>query len=56
VKITFEEPEHGKTFLVLEQSNIPSSDVAGNDTYESVEHGWRNLICQQIKKVFGFGY
>jgi hypothetical protein len=26
------------------------------DTYESVEHGWRNLICQQIKKVFGFGY
>lgn len=56
VKITFEEPEHGKTFLVLEQSNIPSSDAAGNDTYESVEHGWRNLICQQIKKVFGFGY
>lgn len=27
VKITFDEPEHGKTFLILEQSNIPASGI-----------------------------
>lgn len=56
VKITFEEPEHGKTFLVLEQTNLPAADKFGNETvFDSTENGWKSMICHKIRKVFGFG-
>lgn len=56
VKISFDEPEPGVTVVNLTQTNIPVEDRYGNSTVvENTERGWRDLIFQRIRAVFGFG-
>ncbi|KAK7278811.1 hypothetical protein RJT34_23849 [Clitoria ternatea] len=56
VRIVFEEPEAGVTVLKLTHSDVPAEDRFGNATVvENTERGWRDLIFQRIRAVFGFG-
>ncbi|KAL9237788.1 hypothetical protein vseg_012295 [Gypsophila vaccaria] len=56
VKLTFEEPEPGVTVVKLVQTNVPEEDRYGNETVvENTERGWRDLIFQRIRAIFGFG-
>eukprot|EP00271_Cylindrocystis_brebissonii_P005175 TRINITY_DN17127_c0_g1_i1.p1 TRINITY_DN17127_c0_g1~~TRINITY_DN17127_c0_g1_i1.p1 ORF type:complete len:366 (+),score=79.83 TRINITY_DN17127_c0_g1_i1:180-1277(+) len=56
VEIQLEEPEIGTTLLKLNHTHVPEEDGFGNATVlESTERGWRDLIFQRIKAVFGYG-
>ncbi|KAK9664616.1 hypothetical protein RND81_14G056400 [Saponaria officinalis] len=56
VKLTFEEPEPGLTVVKLVQTGVPEEDRYGNETVvENTERGWRDLIFQRIRAIFGFG-
>ncbi|KAG6596245.1 Activator of 90 kDa heat shock protein ATPase-like 1, partial [Cucurbita argyrosperma subsp. sororia] len=56
VKLTLEEPEPGVTIVKLIHSDVPEEDRYGNATVvENTERGWRDLIFNKIKAVFGFG-
>ncbi|KAL2923898.1 Activator of 90 kDa heat shock protein ATPase-like protein 2 [Bienertia sinuspersici] len=56
VKLTFEEPESGITVVKLVQTDVPEEDSYGNETVvENTEKGWRDLIFQRIRAIFGFG-
>ncbi|KAJ6819484.1 activator of 90 kDa heat shock protein ATPase-like protein [Iris pallida] len=56
VKMVFDEPEPGVTIIKLTQSNVPEEDRYGNSTVvENTERGWKDLIFQRIRAVFGFG-
>ncbi|KAL6502795.1 hypothetical protein OROHE_024222 [Orobanche hederae] len=55
VRLTFEEPESGVTVVKLTHTDIPEEDRYGNATVvENTERGWRDLIFQRIRSVFGF--
>ncbi|KAL6555463.1 hypothetical protein OROGR_006721 [Orobanche gracilis] len=55
VRLTFEEPESGVTVVKLTHTDIPVEDRYGNATVvENTERGWRDLIFQRIRAVFGF--
>ncbi|KNA18076.1 hypothetical protein SOVF_074170 [Spinacia oleracea] len=56
VKLIFEEPESGVTVVKLVQTDVPEEDRYGNGTVvENTERGWRDLIFQRIRAIFGFG-
>ncbi|KAG8367957.1 hypothetical protein BUALT_Bualt16G0126700 [Buddleja alternifolia] len=56
VRLTFDEPESGVTVVKLTHTDVPEEDRYGNSTVvENTERGWRDLIFQRIKAVFGFG-
>ncbi|KAJ6824423.1 activator of 90 kDa heat shock protein ATPase-like protein [Iris pallida] len=56
VKMVFDEPEPGVTIIKLTQTNVPDEDRYGNSTVvENTEKGWKDLIFQRIRAVFGFG-
>ncbi|TKY53244.1 Activator of 90 kDa heat shock protein ATPase-like 1 [Spatholobus suberectus] len=56
VRIVFEEPEAGVTFVKLTHNDVPEEDRYGNATVvENTERGWRDLIFQRIRAAFGFG-
>ncbi|KAK2363527.1 activator of 90 kDa heat shock protein ATPase protein [Trifolium repens] len=56
VKLVFEEPEPGVTVVKLTHTDVPEEDRYGNATVvENTERGWRELIFQRIRAVFGFG-
>ncbi|GAV63974.1 AHSA1 domain-containing protein/Aha1_N domain-containing protein [Cephalotus follicularis] len=56
VKLTFDEPQPGLTVVNLTHTDIPEEDRYGNSTVaENTERGWRDLIFQRIRAVFGFG-
>lgn len=56
VELTFEEPESGLTVVKLVQTDVPEEDRYGNETVvENTERGWRDLIFQRIRAIFGFG-
>ncbi|XP_057424560.1 uncharacterized protein LOC130718110 [Lotus japonicus] len=56
VRIVFEEPESGVTVVKLTHTDVPEEDRYGNATVvENTERGWRDLIFQRIRAVFGFG-
>ncbi|XP_054784206.1 uncharacterized protein LOC129291089 [Prosopis cineraria] len=56
VRLVFEEPEPGVTIIKLTHTDVPIEDRYGNATVvENTERGWRDLIFQRIKTVFGFG-
>ncbi|KAK7259571.1 hypothetical protein RIF29_25180 [Crotalaria pallida] len=56
VRLVFEEPEPGVTIVKLTHSDVPEEDRYGNATVvENTERGWRDLIFQRIRAVFGFG-
>ncbi|CAB4293959.1 unnamed protein product [Prunus armeniaca] len=56
VRLKLEEPEPGLTIVKLTHSDIPEEDRYGNATVvENTERGWRDLIFQRIRAVFGFG-
>ncbi|KAL5995424.1 hypothetical protein ACLOJK_025484 [Asimina triloba] len=56
VKLTFEEPEAGVTIIRLIQTDVPEEDRYGNATVvENTERGWKELIFNKIRAVFGFG-
>ncbi|CAI8602281.1 unnamed protein product [Vicia faba] len=56
VRIVFEEPESGITVVKLTHTDVPEEDRYGNATVvENTEKGWRDLIFQRIRSVFGFG-
>ncbi|XP_009604993.1 uncharacterized protein LOC107784939 [Nicotiana tabacum] len=56
VRIVFDEPEPGVTVVKLTHSNVPEEDRYGNATVvENTERGWRDLIFNKIRAVFGFG-
>ncbi|KAJ7971429.1 activator of 90 kDa heat shock protein ATPase-like [Quillaja saponaria] len=56
VRLTFDEPEPGVTTVNLTHTDIPEEDRYGNATVvENTERGWRDLIFQRIRAVFGFG-
>ncbi|RDX67701.1 Activator of 90 kDa heat shock protein ATPase-like 1, partial [Mucuna pruriens] len=56
VRLVFEEPEPGVTVVKLTHSDVPEEDKYGNATVvENTERGWRDLIFQRIRAVFGFG-
>ncbi|KAK7336663.1 hypothetical protein VNO77_17209 [Canavalia gladiata] len=56
VRLVFEEPEPGVTVVKLTHSDVPEEDRYGNATVvENTERGWRDLIFQRIRAVFGFG-
>ncbi|XP_027351847.1 activator of 90 kDa heat shock protein ATPase homolog isoform X3 [Abrus precatorius] len=56
VRLVFEEPESGVTVVKLTHSDVPEEDRYGNATVvENTERGWRDLIFQRIRAVFGFG-
>ncbi|KAL5707855.1 hypothetical protein ACHQM5_018710 [Ranunculus cassubicifolius] len=56
VRISFDEPESGYTIVKLKQTGVPEEDRYGNSTVvENTERGWRDLIFNKIRAVFGFG-
>ncbi|KAK9921654.1 hypothetical protein M0R45_030156 [Rubus argutus] len=56
VRLTLEEPEPGLTVVKLNHVDVPDEDRYGNATVvENTERGWRDLIFQRIRAVFGFG-
>lgn len=56
VRLMFDEPESGVTIIKLKQTDVPEEDKYGNSTVvENTERGWRELIFQRIRGVFGFG-
>ncbi|WJX78712.1 hypothetical protein P8452_61902 [Trifolium repens] len=56
VRLVFEEPEPGVTVVKLTHTDVPEEDRYGNATVvENTERGWRDLIFQRIRAVFGFG-
>lgn len=56
VKLVLEEPEPGVTVVKLTHNDVPEEDRYGNATVvENTERGWRDLIFQRIRAVFGFG-
>ncbi|KMZ71719.1 Activator of 90 kDa heat shock protein ATPase [Zostera marina] len=56
VRMEFDEPESGLTIIKLTQVNVPIEDRFGNSTVvENTEKGWKDLIFQRIRNVFGFG-
>ncbi|KAI4371278.1 hypothetical protein MLD38_019533 [Melastoma candidum] len=56
VKLVFEELEPGVTMVRLTHTDIPEEDRYGNATVaENTERGWRDLIFNKIRAVFGFG-
>ncbi|KAL6661296.1 hypothetical protein ACP70R_000680 [Stipagrostis hirtigluma subsp. patula] len=56
VRLVFDEPESGVTVIKLKQTDVPEEDKYGNSTVvENTERGWRELIFQRIRGVFGFG-
>ncbi|KAL5222828.1 hypothetical protein ABZP36_027541 [Zizania latifolia] len=56
VRLVFDEPESGVTVINLKQTDVPEEDRYGNSTVvENTERGWRELIFQRIRGVFGFG-
>ncbi|KAG5032544.1 Activator heat shock protein ATPase [Glycine soja] len=56
VRLVFEEPESGVTVVKLTHTDVPEEDMYGNATVvENTERGWRHLIFQRIRGVFGFG-
>ncbi|KAI4348795.1 hypothetical protein L6164_009473 [Bauhinia variegata] len=56
VKLVFDEPEPGVTVIKLTHTDVPEEDRYGNATVvENTERGWRDLIFQRIRAVFGFG-
>ena len=56
VRLVFEEPEPGVTVVKLTHTDVPEEDRYGNSTVvENTERGWRELIFQRIRAVFGFG-
>ncbi|KAG2683292.1 hypothetical protein I3760_10G025300 [Carya illinoinensis] len=56
VKLALDEPEPGITVVKLAHTNIPEEDRYGNATVvENTERGWRDLIFNRIRAVFGFG-
>uniref|UniRef100_A0A7N0TXT9 Activator of Hsp90 ATPase AHSA1-like N-terminal domain-containing protein n=1 Tax=Kalanchoe fedtschenkoi TaxID=63787 RepID=A0A7N0TXT9_KALFE len=56
VRITLDEPSPGYTTLTLKQTDVPEEDRYGNATVvENTERGWRELIFNKIRAVFGFG-
>ncbi|XP_022971345.1 activator of 90 kDa heat shock protein ATPase homolog [Cucurbita maxima] len=56
VKLTLEESEPGVTIVKLIHSDVPEEDRYGNATVvENTERGWRDLIFNKIRAVFGFG-
>ncbi|XP_062003825.1 uncharacterized protein LOC133721272 [Rosa rugosa] len=56
VTLTFDEPEPGLTVVKLTHVDVPEEDRYGNATVvENTERGWRDLIFQRIRAVFGFG-
>ncbi|KAK3227177.1 hypothetical protein Dsin_007039 [Dipteronia sinensis] len=56
VRLTLDEPEPGVTVVKLIHTDIPEEDRYGNATVvENTERGWRDLILNKIRAVFGFG-
>ncbi|VAI75165.1 unnamed protein product [Triticum turgidum subsp. durum] len=56
VRLVFDEPESGVTTIKLKQTDVPEEDRYGNSTVvENTERGWKELIFQRIRAVFGFG-
>ncbi|KAH1039164.1 hypothetical protein J1N35_040907 [Gossypium stocksii] len=56
VRLVFNEPEPGVTVIKLTHSDVPEEDRYGNATLvENTERGWRDLIFNKIRAVFGFG-
>ncbi|KAK9169979.1 hypothetical protein Syun_002119 [Stephania yunnanensis] len=56
VRIALDEPESGFTVVKLTQTGVPEEDRYGNSTVvENTERGWRDLIFNKIRAVFGFG-
>ncbi|KAK9123123.1 hypothetical protein Sjap_012725 [Stephania japonica] len=56
VRIAMDEPESGVTVVKLTQTGVPEEDRYGNSTVvENTERGWRDLIFNKIRAVFGFG-
>ncbi|KAL1104983.1 hypothetical protein V6Z11_D04G103100 [Gossypium hirsutum] len=56
VRLVFNEPEPGVTVIKLTHSDVPEEDRYGNATVvENTERGWRDLIFNKIRAVFGFG-
>ncbi|CAL5001712.1 unnamed protein product [Urochloa decumbens] len=56
VRLVFDEPESGVTIIKLKQTDVPMEDKYGNSTVvENTERGWKELIFQRIRGVFGFG-
>ncbi|XP_041027974.1 activator of 90 kDa heat shock protein ATPase homolog 1 [Juglans microcarpa x Juglans regia] len=56
VKLALDEPEPGVTVVKLAHTDIPEEDRYGNATVvENTERGWRDLIFNRIRAVFGFG-
>ena len=56
VTIKIHEKEPGNTVVTLTQTEIPEVDKFGNgDTERTVENGWKGMIFERIKAVFGYG-
>ncbi|KAG2686914.1 hypothetical protein I3760_09G028400 [Carya illinoinensis] len=56
VKLSLDEPQPGVTVVKLTHADIPEEDRYGNATVvENTERGWRDLIFNKIRAVFGFG-
>ncbi|XVF07392.1 hypothetical protein REPUB_Repub06bG0135000 [Reevesia pubescens] len=56
VRLVFDEPEPGVTIIKLTHTDVPEEDRYGNATVvENTERGWRDLIFNKIRAVFGFG-
>ncbi|KAG9134974.1 hypothetical protein Leryth_001256 [Lithospermum erythrorhizon] len=54
--VVIDEPETGVTIIKLTHTDVPEEDRLGNSTVvENTERGWRDLIFQRIRAVFGFG-
>lgn len=55
VVILLSSPEPGTTILTLDQTDIPHEDKFGQPVIETTENGWKNLILNRIRQVFGYG-
>jgi len=56
VTMDLAEPAAGTTVLELRQTGVPTADRAGSGgTVERMEVGWRDMVFDRIRRVFGYG-
>ena len=56
VAMDFTEPASGTTVIDLAQTGVPTADRAGGaGTVERMEAGWRDMVFDRIRRVFGYG-
>jgi activator of HSP90 ATPase len=56
VTLDLSEPDAGTTVVALTQTGVPTADRTGAPgTVDRMESGWRDMVFDRIRRVFGYG-